>query len=549
MANVFSAVGNLNPRRTAFNLSEHVQYDVAAGQIVPIMFRECYPGDTFQIGVQDVVRLAPLIGPAYVGISLITRFFFMPSRLLQGDDAIKFFPDSDKAALRTEGRFEDFISGGEDGASTVVLPRWSNPDTSKYSLWDYFGLPVGVTPDPLPIDAPRRMYNAVWNEYFRNENIEEKVSYTNNDILLANWRRDYFTSALPFQQRGTSPAIPTDLSGIGNVSFTYGNVNSIPVSLGSEGAASPNNLYGGSAPSSDRSGIYFRQSAAAGYYPLLFDSINGSSLVTGGSVNGDQFTGTGFDVSDLRWAFQIQKWMERNARGGVRYTEFLRAHFGVSPSDARLDRPVYIGGNSSPIIISEVLQTSQTTQGNDASPQGNMAGHGLGASSGYIGSYRVEEYGYIMGVAYIMPQRAIYTQGIPRELMREVREDFYWPEYANLSEQEVFQYELYAGTEESANKTVFGFQGRYNELRIGRDRAVGGFRDEWLSWTFARVFSAAPLLNQSFAQVDAAQLNRIFAVQTVGGKPARSFLINHANDVKAIRPIPYLAEPGLIDHH
>lgn len=546
---IFSATGALRPERSAFNLSESVKFDCVMGKLVPVWFREVYPGDVIKYGAQAIVRLSAMIAPAFVGMDYKVELFYMPSRLLMGKEFDKYFR-SLKEDHSAEGTFEDFISGGEDGnygytdgEQSVFLPTWTSPDTSKYSLWDYFGMPIGVAV-PNVLDFPRRMYNAVWNEYYRNENVEDEIASTNGSCLNRNWKRDYFTSCLPFQQRGIGPALPVNVTG----EFSINGINAELVNprFSLNGYSS---YYNPIAKDADTSGTspFVRLSGgdAIGTNSPAISSIDGTIKSLGSKEL--QLSATTFDVSDLRLAFQIQKWMERNARAGVRYTEFLRAHFGVSPHDSRLDRPQYIGSIKNPIVVSEVLQTSAT---DTTSPQGNLAGHGIGAGSGYIGSYRVEEYGYVMALFSIVPQRAEYFQGVPRELMRRTRYDFYSPEFAHLSEQAVEQSEIYASASDSENRTVFGYQGRYNELRTGRDRVAGDFKDSLLYWSFARKFDAAPTLSSDFALMDSSNddFNRIFAVQESEGQQVPNFMVNFQNVVKAIRPMPYMAEPGLIDH-
>ena len=234
--------------------------------------------------------------------------------------------------------------------------------------------------------------------------------------------------------------------------------------------------------------------------------------------------------------------MENTERGGLRYTEVLRSHFGVAPSDEVLDRPVFIGSLSQPIVVREIAQTSGTQQ--DGTPQANPAGKASGAGSGYIGSYRVKEPGYIMILFSIVPNRAEYFQGVPRIFTRKTRYDFYWPEFAHLSEQAVLQEEIYATTNTTENQKVFGYQARYNELRSGRDKVCGSFRDTLLNWSFARKFDSAPLLNDDFLRISADdELERIFAVTN---EP--NIMCQIMNVVKAIRPMPYMAIPSLIDH-
>ena len=232
--------------------------------------------------------------------------------------------------------------------------------------------------------------------------------------------------------------------------------------------------------------------------------------------------------------FQIQKWLERNARSGVRYTEFLRSHFGVSPRDDRLQRPEYVGGSKSPIIVSEVLQTSET----GTSPQGNMAGHGISASSTYCGKYRATEYGVMMGIMSIMP-RSMYQQGINRQWMRKTKYDYYFPEFANLSEQAVKNYELYVSGDNTADDLIFGYQGRYDEMRTKQNMVCGQMRNTFSYWHLGRIFSSQPALNSSF--ITCVPRKDIFAAPSEPG-----LIVQIANLIKAWRPMPISQIPVLL---
>ena len=254
----------------------------------------------------------------------------------------------------------------------------------------------------------------------------------------------------------------------------------------------------------------------------------------------DLSTASTFDIADLRLAFQIQKWMERNARAGVRYTEFLRAHFGVSPRDERLQRPEYIGGSKAPCIISEVLQTSSTDA---TTPQGNLAGHGITVSDAYCGKYHAQEFGLIIGIMSIMP-RSAYSQGIDKQWLRKTKYDFYFPEFANLSEQAILNAEICATGTSSHNQDIFGYQGRYDEMRTKNSQIVSGMRTTFDYWHLGRQFNTGspPVLNGDF--IKCVPRKDIFAVPSEPG-----LIINFANIIKSFRPLPYMAVPGLIDHN
>ena len=357
-----------------------------------------------------------------------------------------------------------------------------------------------------PLDFPRRAYNLVYNEYYRDENLQTEVALTNETILNRAWEKDYFTSSLPWQQRGTAPALPIS---------------------GTTKALWPG-ILGGTA---------FTVSGNAADATRPFN-VNTKVFMEANTV--DLSSATTFDIADLRLAFQIQKWMERNARAGVRYTEFLRAHFGVSPRDERLQRPEYIGGSKAPCIISEVLQTSST---DSTTPQGNLAGHGITVSDAYCGKYHAQEFGLIIGIMSIMP-RSAYSQGIDKQWLRKTKYDFYFPEFANLSEQAILNAEICATGTPAHNQDIFGYQGRYDEMRTKNSQIVSGMRTTFDYWHLGRQFNTGspPVLNEDF--IKCVPRKDIFAVPSEPG-----LIVNFANIIKAFRPLPYMAVPGLIDHN
>lgn len=493
------------PGRSVFDLSYEKKFTCDMGQLIPVMCDEVVPGDYFKIGNQAVVRFQPLVSPVLHEINMYTHYFFVPYRLLWED-------------------WEDFISGGVDGNNADAIPTWTPIVNTVGSFWDYLGFPIGVDPEGArPIDFPRRAYNLVYNEYYRDENLQTEVALTNETILNRAWEKDYFTSSLPWQQRGTAPALP--ISGSTAALWAAG---SFAVGGGAGlTAAGFDNTTNGTNPKE------YQGDANSSHNAMDFFNSNTVDLSTAST----------FDIADLRLAFQIQRWMELNARAGVRYTEFLRAHFGVSPRDERLQRPEYIGGSKSPIIISEVLQTSETA----GTPQGTLAGHGITISDAYCGKYRAEEFGLIIGIMSVMP-RSAYQQGINKQWLKETKYDFFFPEFANLSEQAIIRAELIAKDNDTAfNQTIFGYQGRYDELRTKQSIVCGELRanETYDYWTLSRVFDPAqpPVLNGDFIECDPALLKSIFAAPAEPG-----LIVSFGNIVKAVRPLPIIAEPGRIDH-
>ncbi len=566
---IFSKVGGLKPGLTAFNLSHTNLFDCNFGQLVPIACLETLPGDVFSLDADVVGRLtSALKSPILSEMDIVLEAFYTPTRLLMGRDANFPTPVG-------EVTFEEFLSGGSDGShigsNSYPLPRNyslndGNISFSTGGVGDYLGIQtkVAVSVEDSPLQFPWRAYRWIWNEFYRDENLQEPlqvckwlgngtvggldttyIDSTEYDSLLYRcWRKDYFTSALPFQQRGTSPALP--ISGV------------LPVQAdsGSNSALYPSSLGGN---------VYVQTWFNNPNYYLKAKKTDGSDD-TGGILGYPQFAkstsevsdhpygfvnlqnAATFDVNQIRTAFQVQKWLERNARGGVRYTEYLRSHFGVAPSDARLQRPQFIGSIKSPWIVSEVLQTSETNS--SVTPQGNQAGQAINLSRGRLGNFRSYEYGYIMILCSVVP-KALYQQGIPRWMSRKTNLDFYSPEFAHLSEQAVLNKEIFYSPLTSSG--TFGFQPIWNEMRFVPSRVSGHLRTgadgySFDYWHFGRSFSDTPALDDTFLSIGKSQssrneLMRVFAVQD-----ENPFIINVGLRIKALRPMPYLSEPGLIDH-
>lgn len=502
MARPFKTSRPLYPRRSVFNLSYDKKFTGDMGELYPVMCDEVVPGDRFNINAECVLRMQPLVAPILHEINMYVHYFFVPYRLLWSD-------------------WETFITGGVNGDQEPTLPRYvptTADKVAKGTLWDYFGFPTGVlTPSSnSPLAFPWYAYNLVWNEYYRDETLQDERLLSTNSIGFRNWSKDYFTSALPFQQRGAQTEVPV--------------------------FAEDPNIYVDSSSETTNQGDVFSNMPGTSFVSDAFDpyiNVKGSNNApgTGYHLKANMETISTFSVTQLRLAFQVQRWLERNARSGARYTEFLHAHFGVSPRDDRLNRPEYIGGMRAPVIISEVLQTSST---DTTSPQGNMSGKGMAVNRQYIGTYTASEYGLILGVMSIMPVPA-YQQGINRQWLRQTKYDFFFPEFANLSEQPVTQNEIYTTAVQSSNDTLFGYQGRYDEMRYKPNLVCSSMRDTFAYWHVGRIFSSAPLLNSDF--IKCVPRKDIFAVPSEDG-----FIIDFGNVIKAIRPIPIASQPGLIDH-
>lgn len=499
MNKTFESVGGARPPRSVFDLSYTHLTTGDMGLLYPVMVRECVPGDVMSVGLDLVIRFMPLTSPMLHKVDAYVHYFFVPYRLLWND-------------------WESFITGGADGTEAPTMPTMSGSPGGN-GLMDYLGFPVGVNAvGVLPVQFPVNAYNLIYNEYYRDQTSIAERTLTTSTIARRAWAKDYFTSALPWQQRGTAPSLPIsgtiEVDGIDrNVSMTAG---------GQTDALKSTTTLGVSIDNYSAEGSYVRWDDPA--------------------LEVDLSSATTFDVADLRLAFQIQKFLERNARAGARYTEFLQAHFNVAPRDDRLQRPEYFGGARMPIIVSEVLQTSET----GTTPQGNLAGHGITAGRTKIGKYRCQEFGLIMGILSVMPD-AIYEDGVDRQWIKATRYDFYFPEFAHLSEQPVYNGEVWVTTgDATANQGVFGYQERYAEMRSAKSIVTGGMRGSaspsFDGWHLSRQFSSLPTLGQTFLECTPRD-DPAFAVP---GEP--QMVMHIGNRIVAARPMPRHSDPGLIDH-
>lgn len=538
MSRIFDSVAGNHPSLNRFDLSFTNTFSMKMGILYVAGCWECYPGDVFKLNSFVHAELQPMVAPLMSDLEMYSHTFFVPYRLLYGFDAEDGKPI-----------WEKFITGGEDGLYDTPLPKW-NPSWTKttwssQTIWDSIGNPVSYTRSgsgtaldpyvytwaplvPHGVDvmiAPKYAYNFIWNNYYRDVNLQSEVAFTNEDLLPVAFRKDYFTSALEQQQRGIAPALPVDITLSGNplVNFHTDDVDFSPYT-----------------PS------YPKQIIGAGTSGLKFSNKNSyeGSVVADVSASSISASATTFNVSDMRLVFAMQRLMELNERSGYRYITYLKAHFGAYPTDERLDRPEYIGGNVMPVSISPLIQTSQTS----STPQGNKAGVGKIDSINKIGNYRVTEYGLIMTLVNIVP-KPIYSQGINKQWLRQSRWDFYIPEMAYQSESAVRNCELYV--DPTAQDTdgnyldegIFGYQAPWNELRCKQNIVTGSVREQFDYWTTARKFNAHPALNEDFIKVVDSDFNNIFAVQNED-----EFIVSFSNLIDAYRPIPAYGVPGLVDH-
>lgn len=513
------------------------------GKLVPFYRQEVVPGDEFKVSADAMVRLAPMLAPIFGEINLWMHFFFVPNRTIWSN-------------------FEDFVTNGlENGTTNAVHPYItgvaSTDQTDGYkwdigSLADYLGVPVkdaagangasvtsaaGLNFNALPF----RAYAKIWNDWYRNEFLENEVTVdtgdgqdttTNLDLLNRSWKRDYFTSALPFRQLGTPVTLP-----LGTTAPVIGTGKAIGITDGTHNAGTTYATGTGLLTGGDSYGV------AVGTTSTVDSTITSGKVVgltTDGSKSGlvvDLSNATAATINDIRTAFQLQRIMERKARSGNRYVEYIASAFGVRSPDARLQRAEFLGGGRAPIMISEILQTSEGTQN---SPQGNMSGHGFGASRTFAFNKAFTEHGWIIGILSVMP-KAYYSQGIPRDLMKTTWTDYYQPELAHLGEQAIDATEV-VGT---ATPGVWGYQPMYEHYRRRNSEVHGDFRTNLNYWTIAREFGTNSVpLNDEFVKCNPDK-TRIFAAGAQADRPC--WIQMHFN-VQAIRCLPKHGNPGLVDH-
>lgn len=526
--NVFEKILIKKPKKSVFNMSHENKLTMDMGKLVPFMCEEVLPGDTWQVNTEMFIRFAPLVAPIMHRVNVKSYYFFVPFRLIWED-------------------WRDFITGGEDGEFTAVPPyitisnaafpksdAYLNSLVSNGSLMDYLGFPTKKSTDTLGTSykvsaLPFRAYNLIWNEYFRNQNLQNARDIHMNsgedihpeglmDLFNKNWEKDYFTSALPWTQRG--PKVPIPLSGELAVKYKTGVQ---PTSIAHESATgSPISNAEGFVTDSNGH-VYDDQGNM-----VTWDSSSSYKV----PINSDAITS---NINDLRTAYRLQRWLENNARAGSRYIEQILSHFGVRSSDARLQRPEFLGGGQSPVVISEVLQNSETA----TTPQGTMAGHGVSVGKTHKFKKYFEEHGFIIGIMCVLPRTA-YQDGFRKQFIREDKFDYYFPEFAQLGEQAIENRELYFDpTGASAPDTgTFGYQHRYAEYRYIPSSVHGDFKDSLSFWHLGRQFNQQPVLNSSF--VTAVPRNNVFAVQS----GVHHLWVQLYNDVKAKRAMPKFAIPS-----
>ncbi|AXH73915.1 MAG: major capsid protein [Microviridae sp.] len=507
----------MGPKKSKFDLSHERKFSCNMGELIPILVQDVMPGDSFKVSSEQMMRLAPMIAPMMHRVNVYMHYFFVPNRLLWDE-------------------WEDFITGGQVGSTPPVFPTFNiggaptnKPELYKAgSLMDYLGVPPidtyttgpsGPVTSPLTISAlPFRAYRLIYDQYFRDEDISAQIDppdkssgpvsqglqETYMEILHRSWEKDYYTSARPWAQKGGSVGIPFTYKDISEVKDENGNPAAVNTLVGTHGSLAGEMMVGK------------------------------TDAVTGGTFGRVENIEALASINELREASALQRFLEKLARSGNRYIEYIKSIFGETSSDSRLQRPEYLGGGRSPIVISEVLSTFDNTTG--GLPQGTMSGHGIsaGTTNGFSRSFN--EHGYIMCLMSVLP-RTGYQQGIEKHFTRFEQLDFPIPDFAHLGEQEVKGKELYvnyAEADPATKELTFGYQSRYSECKFKNNTSHGDFRNTLAFWHMDRIFGSRPVLNEQFIKAD--PTFRVFAVTD---EDQDHLWCNVHHSISAVRPLPY----------
>lgn len=489
------------------------------GRIIPVLLEDLVPGDVFKCKSAVQLKLLPTLAPLMTGIEVRIDYFFVPNRLVWDD-------------------WETFITGGEDGTDAPLWPfvatDQSDVETDIGSLWDYFALPATIPEgdrgnvqelyaDGLSVSAlPFRAYNLIWNEYYRDQNLQSEISFDKTSgvdtqspcyLLYRGLKKDYFTSALPWAQRGPAVTIP-----VGDTAPVTGKID-VPVQMITNDARDYYQDPAHSTPAVasdaqfDENGRLTGQTGSSSFTAYHRHAIVGTARSEGTDVDleADLSEATGITINELRRLSSVQKWLERNARAGSRYVEQILAHFGVRTPDYRLQRPEYLGGEKQVIGMAEVLQTSETAN----SPQGSRAGVGFGNMLAKSRKYYAQEHGMVIGLMSIIPASNLYCDGVQRKWSRLTKFDYFFPEFQYLGEQSILNKEIFGYHAYNYNwDDSFGYTPRYAEYRYHPGEITGQMRTSQAYWHLGRIFNNPVHLNQEFittgVPLQSKQYDRIF---------------------------------------